>query len=111
MYNYDFLVGRLVRDIKVNSTDSGKSVANISLAVTRPFKNPTTNQADVDYINAVCWDGYCDTVAEYVHKGDTIGIKGRIQTRKEEINGKTYTMQEIIAEKVIFLSSNKQIEE
>lgn len=108
MYNYCFLVGRLVRDVKPLTSENGKTYAYATLAVNRPFKNNTTNQFDVDFIDVFIWDFVCDPVVEYVHKGDMIGVKGRIEPREREANGQRYTTQEIIAEKVIFLGTSKK---
>lgn len=111
MYNYSFIVGRVVRDVEVRKTDSGKAVATITLAVTKPFKNPQTNAFDTDFINAVLWEPICNTVAEYTHKGDVVGLKGRLQTKKEEIEGQNYYLTEFVGEKVIFLSANSKTED
>lgn len=107
MYNYVFLVGRLVRDIEVRKTEGGRDVSTMCLAVTRPFKNPQTNTYDTDFINISLWEPVVGNVAEYSHKGDAIAVKGRLQTRKEEVNGKNVYTQEIVAERVMFLSSTK----
>ena len=46
--------------------------------------------------------------SEYCNKGDIVGMKGRIQSRSVEKDGKKESVMEIIAEKVTFLSSKKQ---
>ena len=48
--------------------------------------------------------------AEYCGKGDIVGVKGRVQSRTVEKEGKTEYLTEIIAEKVTFLSSRKEEE-
>ncbi len=107
MYNYVFLVGRLVRDVEVYKTESGKDVSTITLAVSRPFKNPQTNTYDTDFINVNVWEPVVGSIKEYAHKGDALAVKGRIQTKKEEVSGKNLYTQEIVAERVLFLSSAK----
>ena len=47
-----------------------------------------------------------DNVKEYYKKGDLLGIKGRIQTRKEEDKN----IIEIVAEKVTFLLNREETE-
>lgn len=112
MYNYVFLVGRIVRDVEIHKTKTNQSVATLTLAVTRPFKNATTNVSDVDFINITLWNPICDSIAEWKKKGDLVGVKGRLQTRvdKDE-NGNDYTYLEIIGERVIFLSTAKNTED
>lgn len=107
MYNYVFLVGRLVRDVEIKKTDSGVEVSSITLAVSRPFKNTETNLYDTDFIKVSVWEPVVGPVAEFAHKGDAIGVKGRIQTRREEIGGKNIYTQEVVAERIIFLSNSK----
>ena len=108
MYNYVFLVGRLVRDIEVRKTENGKDVSTMTLAVTRSFKNTQTNTYDADFINISLWEPFVGSVAEHAKKGDALAVKGRLQTRKEDINGKNIYTQEVVAERVLFLSLNKQ---
>ena len=75
------LVGRLTRDITVNKSDKGSKVATITLAVPRSFKNMEGNY-DTDFIDCVAFDMIAENTKEYCSKGDIIGVKGRIQSRK-----------------------------
>lgn len=111
MYNYVFLIGRIVRNVEVQKTKNDVSVATLTLAVARPFKNAQTNVADVDFINVTIWNPLCDTIAEWKKKGDLIGVKGRVQNKVEHHeDGRETTSLEIIGERVVFLSSVKDIE-
>ena len=97
MLNQVVLVGRVVYEIEVQKNDSGKKYAMLTLAVPRSFKN---------------MEGTYDTIAEntglYCHKGDIVGVKGRLQSRNIEKNKKKETIMEVIAEKVTFLTSKGQ---
>ncbi|HHX94085.1 MAG TPA: single-stranded DNA-binding protein [Tenericutes bacterium] len=108
MLNQAVLVGRLVRDPELRETESGKKVTNITLAVTRSFKN-LEGEYETDFIDCVLWKGIAESTVEYCKKGDIIGIKGRIQSRvfEDGENNKKYTT-EVVAEKVTFLSSGKK---
>lgn len=106
MLNQIILVGRLTRDISVHKTDKGSKVATISLAIPRSFKNMDGNY-DTDFIDCVAFDGVAENTSEYCGKGDIVGVKGRVQSRTIEKEGKTEYLMEIIAEKVTFLSSKK----
>lgn len=99
MLNQTVLVGRIVSDPQINETKSEKKVATIPLAVQRSYKNEEGEYA-TDFIPCVLWDGVAQNVIDYCKKGDLIGIKGRIQATAEKV--------EVIAERVTFLSSNKQ---
>ena len=65
---------------------------------------------DTDFIDCVAFDNIAENTSEYCGKGDIVGVKGRVQSRTVEKDGKTEYIMEIIAEKVTFLSSKKQEE-
>lgn len=102
MLNQVIIVGRLTKDIAITETENGKKTVTITLACTRPYKN-VDGIYETDFIDCTLWESMAENTAEYCHKGDVIGIRGRIETRT--INDKKITR--IIAEKVTFLSSKK----
>ena len=104
--NQIVLVGRLTRNITVNKSDKGVKVATISLAIPRSFKN-LEGGYDTDFVDCVLFDSIADNTSEYCSKGDIVGVKGRVQSRVVEKDGKNDYLMEIIAEKVTFLSSKK----
>lgn len=106
MLNQTVLVGRLVKDPELLETESGNKVTNITLAVPRSYKN-SNGEYDTDFINCVLWKGIAESASEYCHKGDLLGIKGRIQTRIIETDDIKKNVTEVIAEKVTYLSSKK----
>lgn len=108
MLNQIIIVGRLTSDLEITTTESGKKVASLTLAVQRPFKN-TDGLYETDFIRCVLWNSIATSTYEYCHKGDLIGIKGRLQvnTYEDESGNKKYNT-EVIAEKVTFLSSKKE---
>ena len=110
MHNLVYLIGRLTKDPELVKLENGKNVTTITIAVNRNFKNPD-GIYEVDYIRCTLWNGIAETTTEYTKKGDLIGIKGRIQNNDylDEKGDKKYTY-EIIADKVSFLSSKKQVE-
>lgn len=108
MLNQTVIVGRLVKDPELRETESGNKVTNITLAVPRSYKN-VNGEYDTDFISCVLWKGVAENTAEYVKKGDLVGIKGRIQTRNIELEDETRKqIMEVVAEKVTFLSSKSK---
>ncbi|MBE6155478.1 MAG: single-stranded DNA-binding protein [Firmicutes bacterium] len=108
--NHVVLVGRLVEEPKVTTTETGKQVTSVTVAVTRNFKNPE-GIYESDFIRCVLWNGIAANTSEYCHTGDVIGVKGRLQTSNyNDENGKRHFVMEVVAEKVTFLSSNKNKE-
>lgn len=110
MLNQLVVIGRLVRDPELRKTENGKNVTNITLAVPRSYKNPN-GEYDTDFIDCVLWSTVAESTTEYCKKGDLLGVKGRIQTRRIETEDeKIKQVTEVVAEKVTFLSSRKHKE-
>ena len=109
MLNQVVFVGRLTSDPEAVQLDGGHKKSIFNVAVPRSYKN-SNGEYETDFIRCVLWDAIATSTAEYCHKGDIVGIKGRIQvTQYEEKNEKKY-LTEVVAEKVTFLSSKKQEE-
>lgn len=106
MQNIVFLIGRLVSDPEIKKSENEKDYMSITLAVQRPFKN-SDGLYESDFIRCKLWNAIATNVGEYCHKGDLIGVKGRIQIRNYEENNETKYITEIIVEKVSFLTSKK----
>ena len=107
MLNQLVVIGRLTKDPELRQTENGKNVTNITLAVPRSYKN-SNGEYETDFIDCVLWSGVAESTSEYCKKGDLIGVKGRVQTRKFETEEeKVRLVTEVVAEKVTFLSSKK----
>jgi single-strand DNA-binding protein len=110
MLNQVVLVGRLTDDIEVISKENGKKVSSLVLAVQRTYKN-TEGIYEADFIRCTLWNAVAASTSEYCHKGDIVGIKGRIQVNSyEDKDGTKKYSTEVIAEKVTFLSSKTKEE-
>ncbi len=106
MLNQLVVIGRLVRDPELRKTENGRNVTNITLAVPRSFKN-SNGEYETDFIDCVLWSAVAESTTEYCHKGDLLGVKGRVQTRKIETeDDKVRQVTEVVAEKVTFLSNS-----
>ena len=107
MLNQFVGVGRLVAEPSIKETEDGNQVSNITIAVPRSYKNEN-GEYDTDFVDVVLWNGIAENTAEYCHKGDIIGVKGRIQTSNYETeDGEKRKSTQIVAEKITFLSSSK----
>jgi len=105
MLNHIVLVGRLTKDPEVNKTDSNKNYSRITLAVPRSFKN-INGEYETDFIDCLLWDSVAKSTSEYCHKGDVVGVKGRIQSEVVEKDGVKKYYINVIAERVTFLPNN-----
>ncbi len=106
MLNEIILVGRLTNNIVVNTTDKGKKIGNLTLAVPRSFKN-MDGLYETDFIPCILWEEKASLAKDYCHTGDIVGIKGRLQSRIVETEQGKRNQLEVVAERLTFLSSKK----
>jgi len=80
--NKAFVVGNLTRDPEMKSLPSGIKVTTFSLATNRVWKNKDgATQESVDYHNIVVFGRQAETSAQYLKKGSSALVEGRMQTR------------------------------
>lgn len=72
------LIGRLTKDVDLRYTQSGLAVGRFSIAIDRPKKDGQSNGAD--FPNCVAYGKTAETLANYVHKGEMVGVTGCIRT-------------------------------
>lgn len=109
MLNQAIIVGRLVRKPEIKELGDGKKVTNMTLAVPRSYKNEN-GEYDTDFVDCTLWNNMAENVVEYCNIGDLIGVKGRLETKEREIEGKKIKVANVMAEKITFLSSKKDNE-
>lgn len=104
--NKVIMIGRLTKDPELRYTNSGKAVANYTLAVDRDYKKE--GQPDADFIRCVAYDKGGEFAGKYLKKGTKIAIVGHIQTGSYEKNGQKVFTTDIIVEHHEFCESKKQ---
>ena len=81
------IVGNLVKNVEVKSTQSGISVCSFTVAVKRPHTSDTT-----DFIPCTAWRQTADFLGKYASKGRKVGISGILTARNyEDKNGNKRT--------------------
>jgi single-strand DNA-binding protein len=77
------LAGRLGRDPEIRYTEKGAGVANLALATDENWKDKTTGEKQtlVTWHKLVSWISI-PFIEQYLHKGDLIYVRGKIQTRE-----------------------------
>ncbi len=104
--NKVLLIGNLGRDPEVRYTASGTAVASFSLATAEKFKNKGGEWEErTEWHNIILWGRLADIAGEYLAKGKSVFIEGRLQTRKwQDRDGKDRFTTEIVGEKMQMLS-------
>ena len=106
MYNLVQLIGRLTAKPELTETESEKKVCHISLAVQRGFKN-ADGIYEADFIRCTLWDAIAARACEYCDKGDLVAIRGQLRVSSYNEGDELKYMTEVVAEKLVFLSSKK----
>lgn len=101
--NIAVLQGRLTKDVEVRYTDTGKVVANFTLAVNRPFTDKD-GQREADFIPIVLWNKTAEVAGNNIHKGDRLLVEGRIQVRNyTDKNGVKRYITEVVGDRIEFI--------
>ncbi|GMU74474.1 MAG: hypothetical protein AMXMBFR44_6710 [Candidatus Campbellbacteria bacterium] len=102
--NKALLYGNLTRDPEQRSLPSGAAVTSFSLATNRVWKDRDGNkQESTDYHNIVVFGKQAETVAQYLRKGSSAFVEGRIVTRSWDAQDGTKKYRtEIIADRIQF---------
>ena len=103
--NKAILIGNLTRDPELRSLPSGVKVCSFSLATNRVWKDKSgARQEAADYHNVVVFGRQAETVAQYMKKGSSILVEGRMQTRswEDKNSGEKKYRTEVIADRTQF---------
>jgi single-strand DNA-binding protein len=105
--NRVILIGNLGRDPELRYTPSGTAVANFSLATTDRFSNKQgERQERTEWHRIVAWGRTAELCAQYLSKGRSVYVEGRLQTNEwEDKEGQKRRTTEIVAQTVQFLGS------
>ena len=80
--NQIILTGRISKDVELRTTQSGKEVANFSIAVNNPYKKDDEGRTLADFFDCIVWGGQAVNLQKYQNKGDLIAIEGRLANQK-----------------------------
>jgi len=107
--NKVFLIGNLGRDPELRYTPSGQPVANFTLATTDNYTSKAGDREErTEWHRIVAWGKTAELCAQYLSKGRSVYIEGRLQTREwENKEGQKQRTTEVVANTVQFLGPPK----
>lgn len=105
--NKVMLIGNLGKDPEVRYTTSGQAVASFSLATSEKFKNRNGEMEErTEWHNVVLWGRQAEIAKDYLAKGRTVFIEGRLQTRKwQDKDGRDRYTTEIVGDRMQFVGA------
>lgn len=100
--NKVFIFGNLTRDPEIKSLPSGTQVASFGMATNRVWKNKNgEKQEGAEFHNIVVFGRQAEIANQYLRKGSSALIEGRVQTRTWEAqDGSKRNRTEIVAERI-----------
>ena len=102
--NRVLLIGNLTKDPELRYTPSGTPVASLRLAVNSSFKDQAgQRKEETCFITIVVWSKQAEICNQYLKKGRSVFIEGRLIYRTWEAEGKTRSTMEVRADRVQFL--------
>ena len=105
MFQQLTIVGNLGTDPELRSTQSGKQVANFSVATTYGFGD----NKKTEWHRVVVWDKTAEACEKFLKKGSKVFAQGRLETRSwEDKEGKKCYATDMVANEVKFLDPKEK---
>ena len=108
--NKVIIVGNLGKDPEVRYMPSGGAICNVNVATTRQWKNKESGekQEETDWHRIVFFDRLAEIAGEYLKKGRSVYVEGRLRTRKwTDKEGKDQYTTEIVATEMQMLGARE----
>lgn len=107
-YNRVIMMGNLTRDPELKQIASGQAVCRLGLASNRSFKNRQTGEStqEVCFIDVDVWGPQAESCQQYLQKGRTVLIEGRLKLDTWEQDGQKRSKHGIVADRVTFVGGS-----
>ncbi len=103
------LLGHLGEDPKVKKLESGKVVANFSLATNEVYRDSRgEKQNETTWHRMVAWGKQAEIAEKYLKKGSEISIEGKLANRSwEDKEGEKHYITEVVINSLLMLDKNQ----
>ena len=105
--NKSILVGRLTADSKLSYTKSNYPILNFSIASNRSVKVNGNWEEKTSFINVRLWGKRGESLANYLKKGQMVGIDGKLIQDRYEKDGQKVSLVFVEADNVQLLGGKK----
>lgn len=103
------IIGNLGHAPDIKTTRTGKSVANMSVAVNEQWTSNGEKHERTEWVRCVLWEGLADIAAQYLNKGDAVYVEGKMQTREwEDRDGGKRKTTEVVVSNLVMLGGNSR---
>ncbi len=110
--NKVILIGNLGKDPEIRYLDNGTPVVNFPIATTETYKNKQGEKvSQTEWHNIVLWRGLAEVAEQWLKKGSSVYIEGKIRNRKwEDKEGNTRYNTEILGDNMTMLGGKRNDE-
>lgn len=108
-FNKVMMIGNLTRSPEMKEFATGQ-LTKFSIATNRKFKKNNELQEEVCFVDVVVWGNQAKSCAEYLHKGSSVHVEGRLKLETWTHEGQNKSKHLIVAESVTFLDKKKDAE-
>jgi single-strand DNA-binding protein len=108
--NKVMLIGNLTREPEVRYTPKGSAVCDLGIAVNRTYMTDNGEKMqETTYVDVVVWAKLAELAAQYLHKGRSVFIEGRLQmdTWEDKQTGQKRSKLRVVADNLQFLDSRR----
>ena len=107
--NKAILIGNLGADPELREMPDGTKMAKFSVATTERYTNKLGEKvSNTEWHNVVLWRRQAEVAEQYLHKGDSICIEGKLKTRSwEDENGTKKYATDIQADNMTMLGRRR----
>ena len=108
--NKVIVVGNLGKDPETRYSPNGGAICNVRIATTRNWKDKATGEKkeETEWHSVVFYDRLAEIAGEYLKKGRSVYVEGRLKTRKwQDKEGQDRYTTEIIAAEMQLLGSRE----
>ncbi|RIH62909.1 single-stranded DNA-binding protein [Mariniphaga sediminis] len=104
------LIGHLGDNPKVRKLDSGKTVANFSIATNEIYYDQSGKKvSETTWHRLVAWGRQAEVVENYLKKGSEIAMEGKLTNRSyEDKNGEKQYISEIVVNSLMMLDKKSE---
>ncbi|GAM10340.1 single-stranded DNA-binding protein [Geobacter sp. OR-1] len=108
--NKAIIIGNLGKDPEIKTTATGQTVASLTVATSEKFKNKNGEMEErTEWHRVTLWGRQAEIARDYLHKGKTVYIEGRLQTRKwQDKEGNDRYTTEIVGDSMKMLSPKSE---
>lgn len=107
-FNKMILLGNLTKDPELKYTPSSLAVCSFSLAVNNRYSQNGEAKEEVTYIDIVSFGRQAETIKQYLKRGSSVLIEGRLQqNRWETSDGQKRSKHQVVAQSVTFMPAKR----